>query len=457
MTPGLGAGAGVQCHGPSSRGHSARQEILMTIQAFRARASSGSSLQALQRGYPECSRWKSFPVFAGLDHNTRMGARGLVPTAAFRPVGNAVTSSGAVSALMASDGKASALRKLIVDGADDSAVVQVKFCLKYRTSYGQSVKIIGSHPKLGSWDINKALVLNWTEGDRWVATVELPAGAVYEYKYVLVDHDSRTTLAWQGGGNSVLALGDQDEQGVEVQDNWGNNPGQAALLVNGVSTTRENKLQAWAAEMRQYRALARSAQYELSRKAEELQASKAQIARLKMELSVNLKAREELEAQLAEMESENLALRAQVAQSQIAMKSTLEEAIKLLQQEIEEGEEELYSVDHEEELPASGSGGKNGLSSGGSPWGWGRGIGGKETESVYAGSNGNGTTFERFGFRLGGNTFDTQGEQAATRSSQERGADMAVSPATASGGGGSTHSTGHVLADWRARLSGGGQ
>ena len=54
--------------------------------------------------------------------------------------------------------------------------------MKYRTSYGQSVKIIGSHPKLGSWDVNKALVLSWTEGDRWVAAVELPAGSVYEYK-----------------------------------------------------------------------------------------------------------------------------------------------------------------------------------------------------------------------------------------------------------------------------------
>lgn len=39
-------------------------------------------------------------------------------------------------------------------------------------------------------------------------------------RYVLVDHDGRSALAWQGGSNSVLAIGDQDEQGVEVQDNW---------------------------------------------------------------------------------------------------------------------------------------------------------------------------------------------------------------------------------------------
>ncbi|PNH01901.1 Phosphoglucan, water dikinase, chloroplastic [Tetrabaena socialis] len=325
------------------------------------------------------------------------------------PIRPAGAASGGMTALMGPDGKASSLRKLVVDGVDDSASVQVKFCLKYRTSYGQSVKIIGSHPKLGLWDINKALVLAWTEGDRWVATLELPAGSVYEYKYVLVDHDGRSALAWQGGGNSVLALGDQDEQGVEVQDNWHNNPAQAAVLAGGQSTTRENKLAAWADEMRQYRALARSAQYELTRKSEELQAGKAQVARLKMELSMSVKAREDIESRLAAVENENLSLRAQVAQSQIAMKSTLEEAIKLLQQEIEEGEEDVYSVgvgEEDEDLDSSNSNSNGSSSSSNGGWGgWGR--SGKEAETAYAGSNSSSnssssTPLERFGFRLGG-------------------------------------------------------
>ncbi|GLC37067.1 hypothetical protein PLESTB_001395300 [Pleodorina starrii] len=436
------------------------------MHVFRSRAPAGPNCNscAATQSIPVAhlsGAGRRIPAFVGFDLNERVCTRGVASVAAFRPGSSIVSSSSAMTAIL-NDGKSSALRKLVVDGVDESAVVQVKFCLKYRTSYGQSVKIIGSHPKLGSWDVNQALVLQWTEGDRWVATVELPAGAVYEYKYVLVDHDSRVTLAWQGGGNSVLALGDQDEQGVEVQDNWGNNPGQAAVLVNGVSTTRETKLQAWAAEMRQYRALARNAQHELSRKSEELQASKAQIARLKMELSVSLKARDELESRVAEMESENLSLRAQVAQSQIAMKSTLEEAIKLLQQEIEEGEEELYgeeAVEDFEELPAAVNGNGKGASSSngsGSPWGWGRGTGGKEAETVYAGSsssNTNGATFERFGFRLSGSSFDTQGEPVAARSSQDRGADAPSRVSSPASGNGS----GHVLADWRARLSGGGQ
>lgn len=32
---------------------------------------------------------------------------------------------------------------------DKDGEVLVRFCLKYRTQFGQSVRIIGSHPKLG--------------------------------------------------------------------------------------------------------------------------------------------------------------------------------------------------------------------------------------------------------------------------------------------------------------------
>lgn len=381
------------------------------------------------------------------------------------------------------DGKSSSLRKLVVEGVDDSPNVQVKFCLKYRTSWGQSVKIIGSHPMLGSWDVNKALQLQWTEGDRWVATIELPAGAVYEYKYVLVDNDGRNTLAWQGGSNSVLAIGDSDEQGVEVQDNWNNAPG-ASVTSAGQSVTRENKLQMWADEMRQYRAVARSAQYELTRKAEEVQASKAQVARLKMELSMSLKAREELEARLADVEAENLSLRAQVAQSQIAMKSTLEEAIKLLQQEIEEGEEELFGMSEEDMLnaltEAESNGNSSSSSSNGGGWGWGRGLSGsKDADSDVVYSNGNGKsggTFERFGIRLsGGPSFEAGGgqgqhEQMGFRfgggseqqwQESQRGSGLGGwrSAAEADAGSGapssaSSRNGGSLFADWRSHFGG---
>ena len=48
--------------------------------------------------------------------------------------------------------------------------------------------------------------LKWTDGDRWHAKISLPAGGVYEYKYVLLDSTGMHALTWQRGNNSVLAV-----------------------------------------------------------------------------------------------------------------------------------------------------------------------------------------------------------------------------------------------------------
>lgn len=50
--------------------------------------------------------------------------------------------------------------------------------------FGQELTICGSAAQLGGWDLEKALKMTWSEGDRWQATVELPAGAGVEWKFV---------------------------------------------------------------------------------------------------------------------------------------------------------------------------------------------------------------------------------------------------------------------------------
>ncbi len=130
----------------------------------------------------------------------------------------------------------------------------VRFHLRYRTHFGQGVKLVGSHPKLGGsatrgghqtdhrshtalapppgppsprptpfsagdWNLKTAVDMRWSPGDLWVATVQLPAGFVYEYKYVLVDYSSKTALEWQAGSNAVLAVV-VSETDVSVFDNW---------------------------------------------------------------------------------------------------------------------------------------------------------------------------------------------------------------------------------------------
>lgn len=132
--------------------------------------------------------------------------------------------------------------------------------------------------------------MSYTPGDQWVATVQLAAGAVYEYKYVMVNYETKEALEWQSGSNAVLAVV-VDEDEVAVFDNWwvrgggrvatvggaavharvcateehacsvwwgdlahacppappcrGNSPG-AMVRTNDEGTTRENKLQKWA-------------------------------------------------------------------------------------------------------------------------------------------------------------------------------------------------------------------
>lgn len=36
-------------------------------------------------------------------------------------------------------------------------------------------------------------------GDNWTATVQLPAGGVFEYKYVVIDHNTKQAISWQVG------------------------------------------------------------------------------------------------------------------------------------------------------------------------------------------------------------------------------------------------------------------
>lgn len=44
--------------------------------------------------------------------------------------------------------------------------------------------VCGSAAQLGGWDLGKALKMTWSEGDRWRASVALPAGAALEWKFV---------------------------------------------------------------------------------------------------------------------------------------------------------------------------------------------------------------------------------------------------------------------------------
>jgi hypothetical protein len=65
------------------------------------------------------------------------------------------------------------------------AFLQVEVCVQLCTQPGEDVVLVGSHPALGSWSVNKAVALTWTDGHFWRGSIELPLAAnvgAIEYK-----------------------------------------------------------------------------------------------------------------------------------------------------------------------------------------------------------------------------------------------------------------------------------
>lgn len=63
------------------------------------------------------------------------------------------------------------------------AAVQLDVGVRVATKLGQDVVLVGSHPTMGSWSIDDALPLQWTDGHVWRASIELPPDcAEVEYK-----------------------------------------------------------------------------------------------------------------------------------------------------------------------------------------------------------------------------------------------------------------------------------
>ncbi|CAK0782270.1 hypothetical protein CVIRNUC_005612 [Coccomyxa viridis] len=166
-------------------------------------------------------------------------------------------------------------------GGPSQQMTAVSFCLQFDTQYGQRMRLVGSHHNLGAWQLRDGPDLSWTEGNNWRAVIELPAGTVHEYKYVLLDSHSGQALNWQRGNNSVLAI-KAGEDRIEVMDNWEGQPG-AAVMTKGASASRERRLLEWANDME---ALVNTQRNDLRRSRMELAAATEDANQTRQELRV---------------------------------------------------------------------------------------------------------------------------------------------------------------------------
>jgi hypothetical protein len=95
----------------------------------------------------------------------------------------------------------------------------IYFEIKYDTQMGESMAIIGSIDKLGCWDVNRALHLNWNEGNVWITSFEYHEKNDFEYKFIFVENGH--VKEWENGINRKFSY-QQIESLIEPNLSIGN-------------------------------------------------------------------------------------------------------------------------------------------------------------------------------------------------------------------------------------------
>ena len=69
----------------------------------------------------------------------------------------------------------------------------------------QSLAVIGSHPAIGAWSTARYLPMEYVGGKDWVVSFNADALLLpLEYKYVVIDNDTRQLVRWEEGDNRII-------------------------------------------------------------------------------------------------------------------------------------------------------------------------------------------------------------------------------------------------------------
>lgn len=72
----------------------------------------------------------------------------------------------------------------------------------FQAAFGEELKVVGSLPVLGSWDLDSAPSMKWNDGHIWEADFEVPEGTEFEYKLVHVGFGAN----WEPSENRYLKV-----------------------------------------------------------------------------------------------------------------------------------------------------------------------------------------------------------------------------------------------------------
>jgi len=71
--------------------------------------------------------------------------------------------------------------------------------------YGECIKVVGSEIGLGDWDAAQGILLQWSEGNHWTGSVELPQSAQLQFKLIKSSLEGDTVI-WEDGPNREIVV-----------------------------------------------------------------------------------------------------------------------------------------------------------------------------------------------------------------------------------------------------------
>lgn len=97
----------------------------------------------------------------------------------------------------------------------------IVFRIHYQTTWGQKLYVSGSASELGNWDLAQALEMQHIADGWWELSVDIPADAMAQYKYVL-KHEFSSEAKWEWGDNRILFPGNVAKLGLSLVhvDSW---------------------------------------------------------------------------------------------------------------------------------------------------------------------------------------------------------------------------------------------
>ncbi|XP_042373688.1 uncharacterized protein LOC121967492 [Zingiber officinale] len=106
-----------------------------------------------------------------------------------------------------------------IETTDSSKTVRVRFVLQKECPFGQQFFIVGDHPVFGLWDPTNAVPLEWSTGHAWTTELNLPAGKMIQFKFIL--RGLAGGISWQLGPNRCLQTWETTET-IIVAEDWDN-------------------------------------------------------------------------------------------------------------------------------------------------------------------------------------------------------------------------------------------